>query len=637
MKKLIWALSFILLAVPALAQVGQPGVSGGTTSINVVGNVTGNLTGNVTGNVTGNLTGNVTGHLKDTTFVTPVNAVLSTGGVLAYVNATNPTATKIVTIPTGSGNAVYTFVTSIVSTGGLLAYVNGTIPTATKTVTIPNGSGANVVYTFVAVVAVAGDVKIGADADATMLNLSRCINKNGGTEGAGQDYMSAGGVSHPLVSVVHDGGANTETFTTLLKGARGNVTISTTEASITPTSPTGGVGVAVAGDVAIGTDADTTMLNFSRAVNKSGGTEGVDGDYMSFGGAAHPLVSDVHSAAADTETFTVLTRGVIGNITITTSEASITPTSPSGGVNGTVCALGDVRFDTTNTYLCTAAGTSTGQTWKTIPLVGTATTGIFDGAFAPLGNVSPSGDVVLGAAKPLRWGTDVYLYDDAAGILALRNSTTAQAFKIYNTFTDAANYERGGLGWTANALVLGTAALGTGTSRDLSVSPASGIVNVSANLVPVATDARTAGTSSALWSDVYVSRTVEGSKSFTLTDAAGAATVWSCAIPTSNYLAGEILWAAKSTDATDYRVTDGRIRFAGVNKAGATTCTISVAVTADLTASSNASTLVCTWTNVSSTTNCLLKVTCTDNTAGTQTMTMNSRLDMPIPQVCTPQ
>lgn len=135
---------------------------------------------------------------------------------------------------------------------------------------------------------------------------------------------------------------------------------------------------------------------------------------------------------------------------------------------------------------------------------------------------------------------------------------------------------------------------------------------------------------------LHLSRAVMGGKSKTLTDAGAAVAVWSCAIPTSDYLGGELIWTAKSTDATDFRATQGVVRFAGVNKAGATTCTIN-AVGTDLTASSNANTLVCTWTNVTSTTNCNLSVTCTDNTAGTQTMSVVSRLDMPIYQVCAPQ
>jgi hypothetical protein len=64
---------------------------------------------------------------------------------------------------------------------------------------------------------------------------------------------------------------------------------------------------------------------------------------------------------------------------------------------------------------------------------------------------------------------DVILARDAANILALRNGTSAQTFRIYNTYTDASNGEWGGFNWTdvANVLSIGTKANGTGSTRNL--------------------------------------------------------------------------------------------------------------------------------------------------------------------------
>lgn len=63
--------------------------------------------------------------------------------------------------------------------------------------------------------------------------------------------------------------------------------------------------------------------------------------------------------------------------------------------------------------------------------------------------------------------------DGAANILALRNGTAAQAFNVYNTYTDASNYERGIFDWTTNPgnLTIGTARAGTGTAKTLLVAP----------------------------------------------------------------------------------------------------------------------------------------------------------------------
>ena len=54
---------------------------------------------------------------------------------------------------------------------------------------------------------------------------------------------------------------------------------------------------------------------------------------------------------------------------------------------------------------------------------------------------------------------DTRLYRDAAATLALRDSTNAQTFNVYNTFTDASNYER--LSLTGAAVTVQTAGTGT--------------------------------------------------------------------------------------------------------------------------------------------------------------------------------
>lgn len=64
-------------------------------------------------------------------------------------------------------------------------------------------------------------------------------------------------------------------------------------------------------------------------------------------------------------------------------------------------------------------------------------------------------------------GLDTVLNRDAAQTLAQRNSTNAQTFRVYNTFTDASNYERGKMEWASNVLRIGTEKAGTGTARAL--------------------------------------------------------------------------------------------------------------------------------------------------------------------------
>jgi hypothetical protein len=65
---------------------------------------------------------------------------------------------------------------------------------------------------------------------------------------------------------------------------------------------------------------------------------------------------------------------------------------------------------------------------------------------------------------PLQWAsgsninaaTDLVLLRDGANTLAQRSTTNPQVFRIYNTFTDASNYERGFMRWSSNVLQIGT-------------------------------------------------------------------------------------------------------------------------------------------------------------------------------------
>lgn len=85
-------------------------------------------------------------------------------------------------------------------------------------------------------------------------------------------------------------------------------------------------------------------------------------------------------------------------------------------------------------------------------------------------------EFTLGALGSVNWrstnradsgSNDVILVRDAANTLAQRNGTAAQAFRLYNTYTDGSNYERGVFDWqaTSNVLTIGTQKAGTGSTR----------------------------------------------------------------------------------------------------------------------------------------------------------------------------
>ena len=91
-----------------------------------------------------------------------------------------------------------------------------------------------------------------------------------------------------------------------------------------------------------------------------------------------------------------------------------------------------------------------------------------------------AGTLNITGTSRLRIGLDVALFRDAANTLAQRNGVNAQAFNLYNTYTDASNYERGVVHFTGNTFWFRTQAAGTGASRDIGLSTA-GSIYIDAN------------------------------------------------------------------------------------------------------------------------------------------------------------
>jgi hypothetical protein len=99
-------------------------------------------------------------------------------------------------------------------------------------------------------------------------------------------------------------------------------------------------------------------------------------------------------------------------------------------------------------------------------------------AFGGITNVTTNGTNLTGiriaSANSLDWDSgsssvDLSLFRDAANILAQRNGTNANTFRVYNTFTNSSNYERAVMDWTttANTLTIAVQKAGTGSARDL--------------------------------------------------------------------------------------------------------------------------------------------------------------------------
>lgn len=108
---------------------------------------------------------------------------------------------------------------------------------------------------------------------------------------------------------------------------------------------------------------------------------------------------------------------------------------------------------------------------------------IFNPGPVLIGTATDDGVNKLQVNGTLAFGTanDAILQRDAANTLAQRNGTAAQGFRLYNTFTDASNYERvefgaGILGIGANTFAIGNTNAGTGSARDFYIQSSSRIL-----------------------------------------------------------------------------------------------------------------------------------------------------------------
>ena len=85
------------------------------------------------------------------------------------------------------------------------------------------------------------------------------------------------------------------------------------------------------------------------------------------------------------------------------------------------------------------------------------------------GGIINTGFYGWGPSNSYSGASTARLYSDSANTVAQRNGTANQTSRIYNTYTDGSNYERGVLDWatTSNVLSIGTQNAGTGTARNM--------------------------------------------------------------------------------------------------------------------------------------------------------------------------
>lgn len=162
-----------------------------------------------------------------------------------------------------------------------------------------------------------------------------------------------------------------------------------------------------------------------------------------------PLSGSCGTVSVSTPCFDLTQTWNAGGVTFTGLRANFTDTASASG-----SLLLDLQVGGTSKFSVSKAGVVVSA--SSIQSGGTVASSAGGGAsIGADGSGKPQ--VVFGS------GGSVLNYE-AANTLALRNGVNAQQLNIYNTFTDASNYERATFNWNSSVLQIGTQMAGTGTT-----------------------------------------------------------------------------------------------------------------------------------------------------------------------------
>jgi hypothetical protein len=179
------------------------------------------------------------------------------------------------------------------------------------------------------------------------------------------------------------------------------------------------------------------------------------------------LATDAEAKAVTSTTLAVTP----GNLAAVFAEPPALGSTTPAAVNATTVRVADGTAGAP--AIAPTSDTNSGLYSVSPDVLGVSAGGVLRMTVASSGISSYAGAFLLPSTGHLGWGNasigtiDTFLYRDAADTLALRNSTSAQKFSVYHTFTDSSNYERGALWWASNSLLIGTENAGTGTGRQI--------------------------------------------------------------------------------------------------------------------------------------------------------------------------
>jgi hypothetical protein len=165
---------------------------------------------------------------------------------------------------------------------------------------------------------------------------------------------------------------------------------------------------------------------------------------------------DASGTIARTEDFA--SPPAIGSTTPNTGAFTTLSASGDGTINGFVIGATSIAGTTNNRIYFVSSGAGVGSISSGVALLAgssAARWACFDN-----GLCGTRGDTAIGwssSGAPASSNIDTRLHRDGeAGVVAQRNFANPQTFRIYNTFTDATNFERLSLRWASNVAIIGT-------------------------------------------------------------------------------------------------------------------------------------------------------------------------------------
>ena len=200
----------------------------------------------------------------------------------------------------------------------------------------------------------------------------------------------------------------------------------------------------------------------------------------------------------------------IGGAVTGANDKSVLFTHPAA----TLAQDANFTYDTTNQQLIVPVGTAANPAYSFTGFsswgffksaagsgeLSVSISGVVNPGWNSLGFVAPGTKYIGFTSDTTDYqNVDVTLFRDAANILAQRNGTNAQTFRVYQTFTDASNYGRVGISYDGvNAWRILTEQAGTGsnTNLDLGTNNASKWrINTSGHFIAIADNTNDIGAS----------------------------------------------------------------------------------------------------------------------------------------------